>query len=115
MSLKEKIRKKISDKHNSQQNSKQSNEHKEDLQPPKDFHIIGYNDDVTQADFVVYVIENICHHTHEEAQQLMLEIHTKGQSCLFTGTFDIARTKANQITNSARMVGFPFKVELEEA
>lgn len=85
-----------------------------DLQEPKDYAVILLNDNYTPMDFVVSICVQVFHKTVEEAEALMLEVHTKGKGIAGTYTYDVALTKQMTAINTARAYGFPFKVEIEE-
>ena len=49
-----------------------------DLDGP--WQVVIYNDEVNSMDFVVQVLMKVFGHTHQLAEKIMMEIHTKGRS-----------------------------------
>jgi ATP-dependent Clp protease adaptor protein ClpS len=86
-----------------------------DFEEPRDCCLIGLNDDYTTTDFVIGVLRNTCHRSEAEAQEIMVSIHKKGSGVMWKGTYDLAQTKALQITALAKKMGYPFKTIVEEA
>jgi len=86
-----------------------------DIEEPKDYVIIGLNDNYTSMDFVCLVLQQICHKSKEEAEKIMLDIHQKEKGIMWIGVYDIAQTKQLQIASLAKQFSFPFKTILEEA
>ncbi|SFV75754.1 ATP-dependent Clp protease adaptor protein ClpS [hydrothermal vent metagenome] len=81
---------------------------------PKRYKVIMLNDDYTSMDFVVDVLMTIFHKSNEEANNIMLNIHTKGQGVCGIYPYEIAETKVMQVTKRAKESGFPLKVIMEE-
>ncbi len=81
---------------------------------PALFKVIMHNDDFTTMDFVVDVLMRIFNMNAALAYKTMLEIHNKGQAVCGIFTFDIARTKIEQVHQEARSCGFPLLCTLEE-
>ncbi len=80
--------------------------------PPK-YKVIIYNDDYTTMEFVVDILITIFNKTIEEANNLMLDVHVKGQGIAGIYVHNIAVTKANETIRRARSEGFPLKVGVE--
>jgi len=91
-----------------------SDEDDTDFEEPKDFHLIGWNDDYTTQEFVVGVLRETCHRSAEDAERIMMDVHTKGRGIMWTGIHDIALTKSTEITDLARRFKFPFRTTVEE-
>ena len=77
---------------------------------PRMYKVIMLNDDYTTMDFVVMVLEKIFHLPSDRAQQVMMTIHTEGQSVVGVYTLDIAKTKVGQVTIMAQEEGFPLRL-----
>jgi ATP-dependent Clp protease adaptor protein ClpS len=77
------------------------------------YKVILLNDDYTPMDFVVLVLEQVFHRTHEDALKVMLEIHQKGAGIAGVYTRDVAETKADQVVEYARINDYPLQCTLE--
>ena len=95
--------------------SKPKSEIVEKLKEPDDFRVILLNDNYTTMDFVVEVLVVIFRKSIEEANNIMLDIHTKGKGSVGTYPWDIAVTKAEQVHAAARESQFPLRCIVEPA
>lgn len=77
---------------------------------PRLYKVIIFNDDVTTMDFVVMILQKIFHKSEKEAETLMLDVHNNGQAVVGVYTFDIAKTKVNQVSVIAKEKGFPLRL-----
>ena len=80
---------------------------------PPMYKVVMLNDDYTPMDFVVMVLESIFRKTHEEAMELMMNVHKKGATLVGVYTRDIAETKIDQTIEYARMHEYPLQCTLE--
>lgn len=80
---------------------------------PGKFAVILHNDNYTTMEFVVEVLKKIFRKSHPEATAVMLKIHNEGRGVAGIYPFDIAETKAAQVTELARIRGFPLKCTIE--
>ena len=85
------------------------------LEPPKNYCIILWNDDFTDADFVKTLLINLFGHTSSNAESLVIHIHQHQKAVVATYPKDIAETRAAQATQLSKMYEFPLKVEVQEA
>ncbi len=85
-----------------------------ELEEPEFYKVIMWNDDYTTMDFVVEVLTDIFHKSHEEAIEIMLAIHEKGKGVCGTYTYEIAETKVHQTIQRARANQFPLRVTMEK-
>ena len=85
------------------------------VKEPHRYAVIMYNDDFTTMQFVVEILMTIFHKGEEEAQSLMMAVHTGGSAVVGRYTYDIARTRCDKAMARARQEGFPFRVEMKEA
>ena len=84
-----------------------------DLQPPPRFQVIFMNDNVTTVDFVMAVLQEIFDHDEENAMLLTAKIHEQGQASVAVLPFEIAESKAVEVTLLARTNSFPLTVKIE--
>ena len=81
---------------------------------PPMYKVILLNDDYTPMDFVVMVLEQIFRRPHQDALQVMLEVHQKGAGLAGVYTRDVAETKVDQVTEYARINDYPLQCTLEQ-
>jgi len=84
------------------------------LQEPPMFKVLLHNDDYTSMDFVVEVLMGIFHKTHQQAEQIMLQIHEKGKAICGVYTYEIAQMKVEQVRQLAKQNEFPLLATMEE-
>lgn len=89
-------------------------EPKTKTQRPPMYKVVLLNDDYTPMDFVVSVLEQIFHRPHQDALELMLQIHNKGAATAGIYTRDAAETKADQVIEYARINDYPLQCTLEQ-
>jgi ATP-dependent Clp protease adaptor protein ClpS len=85
----------------------------EKIKEPSMYRVLLHNDDYTTMDFVVEVLVFIFHKTHEEANQIMLNVHEKGVGVCGVYTFEIAETKVETVHRLAQENEFPLKCSME--
>ena len=78
------------------------------------YKVLLHNDDYTSMDFVVDVLISIFHKTHQQAEQIMWQIHEKGKAIVGVYTYEIAVTKAQQVKQRAKQHEFPLLATVEE-
>ena len=81
---------------------------------PSLYKVLMLNDDYTPMEFVIEVLEKFFGKRSEEATQIMLHVHQKGIGVCGVYTYDIAETKAIQVTNYARKFEHPLQIQLEK-
>jgi ATP-dependent Clp protease adaptor protein ClpS len=81
---------------------------------PPMYKVILLNDDYTPMDFVVMVLEQIFRRPHQDALNVMLEVHQKGAGLAGVYTRDVAETKVDQVTEYARINDYPLQCTLEQ-
>ena len=81
---------------------------------PSLYKVLMINDDYTPMEFVIEVLEKYFAKGTEEATQIMLHVHQKGIGICGVYTYDIAETKAVQVTNYARKYEHPLQLQLEK-
>ncbi len=85
-----------------------------DIDRPKNFKVVMYNDDFTTMEFVIEILMSIFNKNIEEANKIMLEVHNKGIGVAGIYPYDIAMTKLTIAMKMAAEGGFPFKLTVEE-
>jgi ATP-dependent Clp protease adaptor protein ClpS len=66
-------------------------------------------------DFVVEILIRIFHKDRDDANRIMLDVHSKGRGIVGVYTYDIAQTKVNQVDAAAREQEFPLRCIVEKA
>ncbi len=74
---------------------------------PTDCEVQLLNDDRTPMAFVVWVLKHVFGKSHEQAVEIMLTVHGRGQATC--GAFDraLAEAKVNRVMSLARELGYP--------
>ena len=80
---------------------------------PPERKVVFYNDDFTTMDFVVDVLISVFNKSHDEAENIMLQVHENGSSVVGVYTYDIAISRTNLTIQLARKNNFPLRVEVE--
>jgi ATP-dependent Clp protease adaptor protein ClpS len=80
---------------------------------PPMYKVILLNDDYTPMDFVVMVLEQIFRRPHQDALNVMLQVHQKGAGLAGVYTRDVAETKVDQVIEYARINEYPLQCTLE--
>ena len=84
-----------------------------ELKEPDKYDVIFLNDDVTTVEFVMKVLINIFHKTHEQAHSITQHIHEKGKGIVGTYLYEIAEQKGIETTLLAREEGYPLQVKVQ--
>ncbi len=85
------------------------------VSPPKDYHVVLLNDDYTDVEFVIAVLEQMFDHTTATATQITSDVHKKGEGIAGTYTKDIAETKSAMVCKAAQSREFPLKTTVRES
>jgi ATP-dependent Clp protease adaptor protein ClpS len=83
------------------------------VERPRLYEVVLHNDDYTTQEFVVYVLMKIFQHDAATAQQIMLNVHTKGMGVAGVYPRDIAETKAAQVVRYARDNEMPLRCSVQ--
>jgi ATP-dependent Clp protease adaptor protein ClpS len=81
---------------------------------PPFYKVLLLNDDFTPMDFVVLLLKQLFHKTHEDAIRVMLEIHNRGSGVCGVYTLDVAETKSEQAVSAARVNDYPLQCVVEK-
>lgn len=102
-----------SDGHADSEGSLMVAEPKTKTKRPPMYKVILLNDDYTPMDFVVAVLEQVFRKPHQDALNVMLEVHQKGAGMAGIYTRDVAETKVDQVVEYARINDYPLQCTLE--
>ena len=80
---------------------------------PRRYKVIIYNDDFTTMEFVVQVLVQVFYKSEPEAVQLMLQVHHSDKAVVGVYSFDVAMSKMQKATLMARQAGFPLRLTCE--
>ena len=83
-------------------------------QKPGKFAVILHNDDFTPMEFVVYVLQEVFHHSFDRAEQIMLSVHKEGMGVAGIFRLEIAEQKAYDTADFAKENQYPLKITIEE-
>lgn len=81
---------------------------------PSLFKVLLLNDDYTPMEFVVMVLERYFNKTHQEATEIMLQVHRKGVGLCGVYTHEVAETKVTQVMEFARGNEQPLQCVMEK-
>jgi ATP-dependent Clp protease adaptor protein ClpS len=81
---------------------------------PPFYRVTLLNDDYTPMDFVVFILKQVFHKGHEEAINVMLEVHNKGAGTCGVFTRDVAETKVEQVVAFARKNEHPLQCVMDK-
>jgi ATP-dependent Clp protease adaptor protein ClpS len=85
----------------------------EEVTEPPMYKVLLHNDDFTTKEFVVDILLKIFNKSLDEATQLMWRVHRNGTGIAGVYPFEVAESKVNLVTATARENGFPLKTTLE--
>ena len=81
---------------------------------PTKYKVMLHNDDYTTIDFVVEILVGVFHKSVAQAEEVMMNVHTKGKAVCGIYTYEIAETKVYQVKELAKSNGFPLLATMEE-
>jgi ATP-dependent Clp protease adaptor protein ClpS len=88
-------------------------EAKPKIKKPKMYKVLILNDDYTPMDFVVHILQAFFNLTEDKAQNIMLNVHTKGKGVCGVYTRDVAETKVEQVNDYSRQNQHPLLCTME--
>lgn len=88
-------------------------EAKPKLKKPRMYKVLILNDDYTPMDFVVHILEAFFNLPNEKAQNIMINVHTKGKGVCGVYTRDVAETKVEQVNDYSRQNQHPLLCTME--
>lgn len=87
--------------------------HKQKLQPPRKYKVLMHNDDYTTMEFVVLVLQKFFNKNYQDAQAIMLEVHSRGFGICGVFTYEVAESKVAKVIKYARENGHPLRCTTE--
>lgn len=88
-------------------------EGKPKLKEPPRYACILHNDDYTTMEFVIEVLQKFFSKNIDEAMKIMMTVHIEGHGVAGMYSFDIAETKAAEVTEYAKANGHPLRCTIE--
>lgn len=85
------------------------------LKKPPMYKVLMLNDDYTPMEFVIMILEKLFRMDHEQAVQVMLNVHQKGKGVCGVFPHEVAQTKVAQVLDLARQKEHPLQCSMEEA
>lgn len=86
---------------------------RERLEKPRRYKVLLHNDDYTTMEFVVFILQDIFHHSPAEATRIMLAIHKVGVGVAGVYTREAAETRVDQVLRLAEEAGHPLQCSME--
>ncbi len=87
----------------------------EETKEPLLFSVVLLNDDYTPMQFVVDVLETLFQKSPAEAYRVMMQVHVNGRGVAGISPWEVAETKVDALTSSAREAGHPLRATIEDA
>jgi len=87
---------------------------REDVTEPPMYKVLLHNDDYTTMDFVIEILMAVFRKSHEEATQVMFNVHKLGVGTCGVYTYELAETKVDTVHMVAQENGFPLKSSMEK-
>lgn len=81
--------------------------------PPRRYKVLLLNDDYTTMEFVVQILVDVFHHEHDEAVEIMLNVHHRGVGVAGVYSREVAETKVARAIDLARQSEFPLRCTME--
>ena len=84
-----------------------------EVKEPSLYQVVLINDDYTPMEFVVFVLQTVFSHTHEQSTQIMMAVHTKGKGVCGIFSKEIAEMMSYEVNNMAKHHNHPLLSEIE--
>lgn len=81
---------------------------------PAMFKVLLLNDDFTPMEFVTLVLEKFFNKSHQEATEVMIQVHKKGVGLCGVFTHEVAETKVTQVMDYGRQHEQPLQCIMEK-
>ena len=83
-------------------------------QKPSNYAVVLHDDNYTTKDFVVYILQEVFHHSFIDAERIMLNVHENGLGVAGIYHFEIAEEKAYYTADLAKEYEYPLKITIEK-
>jgi len=90
-------------------------ETRNELKEPEMYKVFIINDDVTDFDFVVFLMKAVFGKTPAEAQDIANSTHNSGKGLIGIYSYDIAQTLVSKATQISRSKGFPLRFTITQS
>ena len=80
---------------------------------PSMYKVVLHNDDYTSMEFVVFVLQEVFHHSTAAATRIMLQIHKSGVGVAGVYTKEVAEIRVEKTCSLARENGHPLQATME--
>ncbi len=87
---------------------------REKTKKPAMYKVLMLNDDYTPMEFVVHVLERFFNKSHQQATDIMLQVHQRGVGVCGVFTYEVAETKVAQTMDLARQHQHPLQCTIEK-
>jgi len=81
---------------------------------PSMYKVLMLNDDYTPMEFVIEILERFFGKGHDEATQIMMQVHQRGVGVCGVYTYEVAETKVTQVMDLARQNQHPLQCTIEK-
>lgn len=86
-----------------------------EVQPPRPFHVILWNDDVTTFDCVIFIMMKVFGMTEPQGAAFARVVDRLGRGIAGTYARPVAEAKRDDALEVARKQGYPLRVTIEPA
>ena len=81
---------------------------------PSMYKVLLLNDDYTQMEFVIYVLQRFFSKSAEDATKVMLHVHQNGVGICGVFSYEVAETKVTQVMDLAQQHDHPLQCTMEK-
>ena len=83
------------------------------VKKPSMYKVLLLNDDYTPMDFVILVLQKFFHKGHQEAVEIMMQVHRKGTGVCGVYTYEVAETKVALVMQFSQQHEHPLQCTME--
>ena len=84
-----------------------------ELEQPKLYNIIFYNDPITTTSFVIEILKTVYNKTEHDAEEITNFIHFIGEGIVATYPYEIAEQKIIETKKIIKSKGYPLKINFK--